>query len=182
MAILRTVGVEAVRNARTAAGRDVKTRTKVRGGTTRHVPIPVRVITLGKAETEAATESRVERPWLAFVCCPLTMIAVALSGVWVALPVPMIASWWWTPRWRWGCLVAVEEGVFGAQWAFVGSKGLSAFRDQLGTVGLIWIAGPLLLVMAGVWQRSRRGSPRTLFLVRALPQSHPGAIGDDVVS
>lgn len=159
------------------------TQAIVRRVTAAHVTIHFGAISLAEAKPGTfAIGARVERRWLALVCCPLAMIAATLGGLWFALPVLVIASWWWTPSWRWAWVRAAEEGLFGAQWAFVGAKSLAAFRDQLPTVGVIWIGAPAVLVIEGLWKRWRASSPSGVLTGRALPRNGGSAIGDDVVS
>ena len=159
------------------------TQAKVRGRAATHVSIHFDGFSHAEAKIrELVVGLRVERPLLALVCCPLAMIATTLSEQWFLLPALVIASWWWTPSWRWSWLLAAEEGLFGVQWAFVGARSLAAFRDHLASVGVFWIAGPTVLVVAGLWTRTREASASSIRTGRGLPQNDSSAIGDDVVS
>jgi len=125
------------------------------------VALSERVIRIGRIRTRVhvALSSRRSRPWIAMVAVPLAMTATMLLLDWWAWPALGLCAWWWADRsWRWTWLVAVEAGLVGTQWAFIGAYGLADFPNHRGIVAAVWIGFASALAGASWLNRRRNGA------------------------
>lgn len=140
--------------------RVMATRSQLRGGAAARPRERVKQRpTLPTITLSSIAAHRRERAWLALVGIPLALIAAALSGEWLACPPLLAASWWWTKSWRWSWVLALEEGAFGAQWAYTGATGLALFRAERTLVAIVWVAIPAALAVAARRNRERMDRP-----------------------
>lgn len=100
-------------------------------------------------QVQVAWATRPSRPWLAVVVAPLAMTASSLSGQWWAWAFLVLATVGWSPSERWVWVLAIEEGIVGAQWAFVGAASWAAFPTQHTLVAALWVAFPAAVAATG---------------------------------
>jgi hypothetical protein len=100
--------------------------------------------------------ARSDRPWLAVVAIPLAMVATVLAGEWWTVPPLLACAWWWSPRWQWTWVVACEQAMVGALWAYLGAINLASLPSHRLAVGAVWAGFAGALAFSGA--RLRRGS------------------------
>jgi hypothetical protein len=117
------------------------------------------VAAIGRARTHVGRNlhERTARPWTAMITVPLAMTATSLLVLWWTWPPLLLCAWWWSARSsRWTWVMAVEAGVLGTQWAYLGVYALGSWPTDLLLVGIAWTAYPLLLALV-CWRVRRRG-------------------------
>jgi hypothetical protein len=134
---------------------EMTVRTTTRGGI--HTGRAVGSGDVGRRVLHSLGGHRVERAWTAEVAIPLLMIATALTGWWIAWPVLVVASWWWTPSSNRGWVTVVMDGSFGAQWAYSGAMNIAQLPNDFGSVAVVWVAVPAVLAGSGHLHRRRMG-------------------------
>jgi hypothetical protein len=140
--------------------RVMASRSTVQGGTDeRRREKTLYRIALSALTPSSIAAHRTERPWLALVGLPLEMIATALTGQWIAWPLLVALSWWWTPLWRWSWALTLQEGIFGAEWAYAGATALGTFHARRLMIAAPWIGVPVLLAIAAARNRYRMDRP-----------------------
>jgi hypothetical protein len=102
--------------------------------------------------------ARVTRPWLAVVAVPLAMLAAVLVGLWWTWLPLLVGAWWWSPGSRWTWVVACEEAIVGALWAYTGAINLASLPSHRLVVGTVWasFAGAVALSRVRRQDRARR--------------------------
>jgi hypothetical protein len=67
----------------------------------------------------------------------------------------VVCAWWWAPRQnRWVWLSAIEAGVFGTLYTFLGAQSLVLWANNRGAVAAVWIGAGCLVTLvnaAGRW-------------------------------
>jgi hypothetical protein len=116
------------------------------------------VTAVGSAQLRATQylRGRKAHPWTAMITVPLAMTAAMLLVLWWTWPPLLLCAWWWadhTTRWTW--VVAVEAGLLGTQWAYLGVYAVSSWPRELILIGACWTAYPLLLALV-CWQSRHR--------------------------
>lgn len=106
-------------------------------------------------QVRVAWATRPSRPWLSVLAAPLAMTAASLSGQWWAWALLIPTTVGWSPRERWVWVLAIQEGIVGAQWAYVGAASWAAFPTQHPLVALLWVAFPAALATTGWWSHRR---------------------------
>lgn len=75
------------------------------------------------------------------VIVPLEMAASMQFLLWWTWPALAVCAWWWADKtWTWTWCLAVEAGVIGAQWAYLGAAALVYWPTHRLVVGGCWIA------------------------------------------
>ena len=116
-------------------------------GTGRVTDLPRVVHSTGLAAYHAYAARR-DRDLTAFVGLPLAMLATGLVVMWWAW-IPLVAASALAVRWRWSCLLTLQEGLVGTVWATAGLSYMREFPDEAVIVEGLWVVFPLLLALAG---------------------------------
>ena len=96
--------------------------------------------------------------WLSVVAVPLALTASVLVGDWLAA-IPLIAgAIACAPGQRREWIMALELGLVGAEWCYVGASALATWPDRRLLVGAVWIGCAAALAFFGL--ENRRGSRR----------------------
>ena len=116
-------------------------------------PLPVLTATARRALAR-----RKDRPWLALVLVPLTIVLATVT-LHLVLLVPLVALMWWfgsseTP-WVW--ILGILESAWGVQWALIGIVGLSSYPQHRALVAAVVIVYGLLVAGVGATNRLRYG-------------------------
>jgi hypothetical protein len=94
--------------------------------------------------------SRRTRARLGMLGIPLAITASLIAGLWWTVLPLTLCAWWWAPRYTgWEWLGAVGRGLFGVEWALIGSSGIVNFPHHLLIVGALWSLGAGLLGLVG---------------------------------
>lgn len=93
--------------------------------------------------------------WIGLVAAPLAMTASALMNDWYLWPELLVCSAVATRAWKWSWVLALEMGLAGTAWAFVGAHALAEFPAQRGLVGAVWAGFAAVLAVASAMNRHR---------------------------
>jgi len=115
-----------------------------------------------RTRIDGALMGRRSRPWTAMVAVPLEMVATMLVLAWWTWPILGICAWWFADRsWRWTWLVAMEAGLVGTQWAYIGVYSLADFPNHRTAVAAVWIGYAAALAFVSWLNRRRNGTKPT---------------------
>lgn len=94
-------------------------------------------------------EQRAESPLLGLIVVPLALMASGLTGLWVVWPLLVSVSWVATPSWRWSWALALELGIIGTVWGFIGATFFAQEQGAPLLVGVAWAGMAGVLAVLG---------------------------------
>jgi hypothetical protein len=83
------------------------------------------------------------------------MTAAGTANQWAVLIPLVVLAWWWSPPGTFW--VALQLGLIGIEWAFVGAYALAQVPQHAGVIAAMWVAFPLTLAWLAI--RARLDDP-----------------------